>query len=237
MRGPREGLRGNPALGRGGRGKGATPLADGWPPGPGPPSRPPPLYRQEASPGDRRPPPTPPPPSRTSPRAGGGAAPPPPHPPRLGSHRRGPPPPQGRGGAPTHRRNGDTVRATAAGPAPANPHRRAGATRTTEHEGGRAPHDPPVTTAHSEGTEGGLAGQLGPPGERFTGRPSAPPTPGRHFSPDRTRAPEGSAPATRREPERGTAGRRPEREWGGRGATPPRGKGDGPPPPERGAGV
>ena len=48
------------------------------------------------------------------------------------------------------------MRATAAGPAPANPHRRAGATRTTEKEGGRAPRDPPVTTAHSEVTEGGL---------------------------------------------------------------------------------
>ena len=48
------------------------------------------------------------------------------------------------------------MRATAAGPAPANPHRRAGATRTTEQEGGRAPHDPPVTTAHSEVTEGGF---------------------------------------------------------------------------------
>ena len=28
-------------------------------------------------------------------------------------------------------------------------------TRTTEQEGGRAPHDPPVTTARSEVTEGG----------------------------------------------------------------------------------
>ena len=235
MRGPREGLREDPALGRGGRGKGATPLADGWPPGPGLPSRPPPPFgRQEASPGDRRPPPTPPPPSHTGPRAGG-VAPPPPHPPQLGSHRRGPPPPQGRGGAPTHRRNGDTVRATAAGPAPANPYRRAGATRTTEHEGGRAPHDPPVTTAHSEGTEGGFAGQLGPPGERSTGRPSPPPTPGRHFSPDRTRAPEGSAPATRREPERGTAGRSPEQERGGGGATPPPRQGGWPPPTREGS--
>ena len=240
MRGPREGLREDPALGRGGRGKGATPLADGWPPGPGPPSRPPPPFfgRQGASPGDRRPPPhSPPPPSHTGPRAGGVAPPPPPpppppHPPQLGAHRRGPPPPQGRGGAPTHRRNGDTVRATAAGPAPANPHRRAGATRTTEHEGGRAPHDPPVTTARSEETEGGFAGQLGPPGERSTGRHSPPPTPGRHYSPDRTRAPEGSAPATRREPERGTAGRRPERERGGRSAKPPpEARGMGPPNP------
>ena len=231
MRGPREGLREDPALGRGGRGKGATPLADGWPPGPGPPSRPPPLladrrHRQ----GTEGPPPLPPPPPTQAREWAGWRPPPPPHPPQLGSHRRGPPPPQGRGGAPTHRRNGDTVRATAAGPAPANPHRRAGATRATEHEGGRAPHDPPITTAHLEGTEGGFAGQLGPPGERSTGRPSPPPTPGRHFSPDRTRAPEGSAPATRREPERGTAGSRPERERRGRGATtPPRQGGWAPP--------
>ena len=68
---------------------------------------------------------------------------------------------------------------------------------------------------------------MGPPGERSTGRPSPPTTPGRHFSPVRTRAPEGSAPAARREPERRTAGRRPEREQGGRGATPP------PPPPHQ----
>ena len=136
---------------------------------------PPPFGRREASPGGQRAPPTPPPLPHRPESGRGGAPPPPPHPPRLGSHRRGPPPPQGRGGAPTHRRNGDTVRATAAGPAPANPHRRAGATRTTEHEGGRAPHDPPVTTAHSEGTEGGFAGQLGPPRERSTGRPSPPP--------------------------------------------------------------
>ena len=62
-----------------------------------------------------------------------------------------------------------------------------------------------------------------------------PPTPGRHFSPDRTRAPEGSAPATRREPGRSTTGRRLEREQGGRGATPPPTPPPGgprPPPPE-----
>ena len=83
---------------------------------------------------------------------------------------------------------------------------------------------------------------MGPPGELSTGRPSPPPTPGRHFSPDRTRAPEGSAPATRREPERSTAGRRPEREQGGRGATTPppappparQPRGPRPPPPEAG---
>ena len=113
------------------------------------PPPPPPADRRHRQ-GTKGPPPTPPPPSHTGPRAGGGAAPPPPpppHPPQLGSHRRGPPPPRGRGGAPPLRRNGDAVRATAAGPAPANPHWRAGATRTTVQGGGRAPHDPPVTTA------------------------------------------------------------------------------------------
>ena len=169
-----------------------------------------------------------PPPSHTGPRAGGGAAPPPPppHPPQLGSHGRGPPPPQGRGGTPPLRRNGDAVRATADGPAPANPHRRAGATRTTERDGGRAPHDPPITTAHSEVTEGGFR-SAGAPGGAVHGPPLTPPFPGRHFSPDRTRAPEGSSPATWRGPERSTACRRPEREQGGRGATPP------PPPPHQ----
>ena len=132
-------------------------------------------------------PPTPPPPSHTGPRAGGGAAPPtppppPPHPPQLGSHRRGPPPPQGRGGAPPPRRNGDAVRATAAGPAPANPQRRAGATRTTEQEGGRAPHDPPVTTAHSEVTEGGFR-SAGAPGGAVHRPPLTPPHPGAALQP------------------------------------------------------
>ena len=202
------------------------------------------------------PPPPPPTPHRPESGRGGGPPPPPlPAPTPAGEPRARPSAPPGPGGHPPPlRRNGDAVRATAAGPAPANPHRRAGATRTTERDGGRAPHDPPVTTAHSEVTEGG-SGQLGPPGGRSTGRPSPPPTPGRHFSPDRTRAPEGSAPATRRGPERSTAGRRPEREQGGRGATPPppppptsppaagapaptpQGRGDGPPPLERGAGV
>ena len=170
----------------------------------GPPHSPPPLpHRPESG------------------RGGGPPTPPPPHPPQLGSHRRRPPPPQGRGGAPPLRRNGDAVRATAAGPAPANPHWRAGATRTTEQEGGRAPHDPPVTTAHSEVTEGGFRSAGAPGGAVHEPPLTPPPAPGRHFSPDRTRAPEGSAPATRRGPERSTAGRRPEREQGGRGATPP----------------
>ena len=168
--------------------------------------------------------------------------PPPPHPPQLGSERRGPPPPQGRGGAPTHRRNGDTVRATAAGPAPANPHRRAGATRTTEHERGRAPHDPPVTTAHSEGTEGGFAGQLGPPGERSTRGPSPPPHPGAALQPrPHARAGRERASDTERarkgyrRPPPGTRAGRPRRdtppEAGGMPPPHPRGKPECDPPP------
>ena len=126
-------------------------------------------------------PPPPPPPTQARERVGG-RPPPPPHPPQLGSHRRGPPPPQGRGGAPPLRRNGDAVRATAAGPAPANPHWRAGATRTTEQEGGRAPHDPPVTTAHSEVTEGGFR-SAGAPGGAVHGPPLTPPHPGAALQP------------------------------------------------------
>ena len=85
-----------------------------------------------------------------------------------------------------------------------------------------------------------MSSQMGPQ----RGGPRAaphPPTTGRHFSPDRKRAPEGSAPATRREPGSSTTGRRLEREQGGRGATPPpppapppahRPQGPRPPPPE-----
>ena len=190
---------------------------------------PPPLADRGHRQGTEGPPP--PPPTQARERAGWRPPPPPPHPPQLGSHRRGPPPPQGRGGAPTHRTNGDTVGATAAGPAPTNPHRRAGATRTTEHEGGRAPHDPPVTTAHSEGTEGGFAGQPGPPGERSTGRPSPPPHPGAALQP-RPHARAGG------ESQKGVPQAAARNESGEAAARhPPRGKGDEPPPPERGAGV
>ena len=134
-------------------------------------------------------------------------------------------PPRSRGGAPPPplRRDGDAV----GGPAPASPHWRAGATRTTEQYGGRAPHDPPVTTAHSGRAEGGLRSARAPGGAVHGPLLTPPPTPGRHFGPDRTRTPEGSAPATRRGPGLRTAGRRPEGEQGGRGATAP------PPPPHR----
>ena len=108
----------------------------------------------------------------------------------------------------------------AAGPAPASPHWRAGATRTTEQYGGRAPHDPPVTTAHSGRAEGGYRSARAP-GGAVRGPPLTPPTPGQHFGPNRMHTPEGSAPATRRGPGLSTAGRRPEGEQGGRGATPP----------------
>ena len=197
----------------------------------------------------------PPPPTQAGERAAPPPPPPPPpHPPQLGSHRRGPPPPQGRGGAPPLRRNGDTVRATAAGPAPANPHRRAGATRTTEREGGRAPHDPPVTTARSEVTEGGFR-SAGAPGGAVHGPPLTPPRPGAALQPrpharagrERPGDTERARKEYRRPPPGARAGR-PRRDTPpprpptsppavGAPAPTPRGRGDAPPPPERGAGV
>ena len=189
---------------------------------------------------------------------GGGGATPPLHPPQLGSHRSGPPPPRSRGDAPPPPQKGPRRGGGGCGwtcsrgghGRGASPRQRAGATRATEQYGGRAPHDPPVTTAHSGRAEGGSRLQ-GPPGKRSTGRPSPPPTPGRHCDPDRTRTPEGSAPMTRGGPGLSTAGRHPEGEQGGRGATPPppphwpasrrgpapppRQGGWSPPPPERGA--
>ena len=196
------------------------------------PPPPPPAVRRRRQ-GTKGPPP-PPPPLPHRPESGRRGAPPPHTHPSWGATGAPPPPPP--------RRDGDAVRGTAAGPAPANPHRRAGATRTTEQEGGRAPHDPPVTTAHSGMTEGGFR-SAGAPGGAVHGPPlTPPPVPGRHFSPDRTRTPEGNAPATRRGPGWSTAGRRPEGEQGGRGATPPpptppparQPRGPRPPPPEAG---
>ena len=64
----------------------------------------------------------------------------------------------------------------AAGPAPASPHWRAGATRTTEQYGGRAPHDPPVTTAHTGRAEGGFRSARAP-GGAVHGPPLTPPHP------------------------------------------------------------
>ena len=212
---------------------------------------PPPADRRHRQ-GTKGPPPLPPPPpSHTGPRAGGGA-PPPPRPPQLASHRRGPPPPQGREGAPPLRRNGDAVRATAAGPASANPHRRAGATRTTEREGGRAPHDPPVTTAHSEVTEGGFR-SAGAPRGAVHGPPLTPPHPGAALQPrlharaGRERA--GDTERARKEyrrPPPGARAGRPRRDTppprpptsppaAGAPAPTPRGRGDGPPPAREGS--
>ena len=123
---------------------------------------PPPLPpgRREASPGGQRAPPNPPPPPPAQTRGRAGRQPPHPPPPRT-HHSRGA---TGAALRPPLRGNGGAMRATAAGPAPANPHRRAGATRTTEQERGRAPHDPPVTTARSEVTEGGFQVRWGPQG-------------------------------------------------------------------------
>ena len=140
----------------------------------------------------------------------------------------------------------------------AGPHQRAGATRATslgaahggapEQYGGRALHDPPVTTAHSGRAEGGFRSAEAPGGAVHGPPLTPPPTPGRHRDPDRTHTPEGSAPTTRGGPGLSTAARHPKGERGGRGATPlpppppgspqaagdpaptPRGRGDGPPP-------
>ena len=186
---------------------------------------PPPPDRQEASPGDQRAPHTPPPP--------------PPHPPQLGSHGRGPPPPRSRGG--------DAVGGAAAGPAPASPHWRAGATRTTEQYRGRAPHDPPVTTAHSGRAEGGFRSARAP-GGAVHGPPLTPPHPGAALRPrphahagrERAGDTKGARMEYCRPPPRRGAGR-PRRDippprppTGPRAADAPaptpRGRGDGPPP-------
>ena len=141
------------------------------------------------------------------------------------------------------------MRATAAGPAPTNPHRRAGATRTTEQEGGRAPHDPPVTTARSEVTEGGFQVRWGPQGGGPRAAPH-PPHPGAALQPrpharagrERT----GDTERARKEyhrPPPGTRAGRPRRDTpppppphrpashGGPGPHPPRQKGRTPPRP------
>ena len=218
---------------------------------------PPPLPpgRREASPGGQRAPPNPPPPAQTRGRAGGRPPqPPPPAPTTAGEPQARPSAPPGPGERPPLRRNGGAMRATAAGPAGANPHRRAGATRTTEQEGGRAPHDPPVTTAHSEVTEGGFQVRWGPQGGGPRAAPQ-PPHPGAALQPrpharaGRERA--GDTERTRKEyhrPPPGTRAGRPRRDTppprpptgppaAGAPAPDPRGRGDGPLPPERGAGV
>ena len=158
--------------------------------------------------------------------------PPPPHPCQLGSHRSGPPPPRSRGDAPPDRRDRDAGGGNCGWTCSrwghgrgASPHQRAGATRAAEQYGGRAPHDPPVTRAHSGRAEGGFR-SAGAPEGAVHGPLLTPPIPGRHCDPDRTRTPEGSAPTTRGGPGLSTAGRHPEGEQGGRGATPP-------PPPHR----
>ena len=215
-------------------------------------------------------------------RGGGPPTPPPPRsPPQLGSHRSDPPPPRSRGGAPpppegTATRGGGmrldlhTARPTASAACSrggrgrqASPHQRAGATRgpslgaahgdTPEQYGGRAPHDPPMTTAHSGRAEGGFR-SAGAPGGAVHGPPLIPPHPGAaprprpHAQPggecaDGTR---GARMGYRGPPPRGGAGR-PRRDpppppphrpasRDGPGPHPPRQGGWSPlPPPERGA--
>ena len=144
---------------------------------------PPPAARRRRQ-GTRGPPPLPPP-SHSGPRAGGGAAPPapPPHPPPAGEPQARPSaPPEPRGRPPPPRRDGNAEGGAAAGPASASPHWRAGATRTTEQYGGRAPHDPPVTTAHLGRAEGGFRSTRAPRGA-VHGPPLTPPQPGAALRP------------------------------------------------------
>ena len=207
-------------------GEGRDPPADGWPPGPGLPCRPPPRPSGGIARGPEGPP----------------HSPPPPHPPQLGSHGCGPPPPRGRGG--------DAVGGAAAGPAPASPHWRAGATSTTEQYGGRAPHDPPVTTAHSGRAEGGFRSARAR-GGAVRGPPLTPPRPGAALRPrphahagrERAGDTKGALIEYRRPPPRRGAGRprrdtppppphRPAGRWGP-GPHPPRQGGWSPPAQER----
>ena len=205
--------------------------------------------------GPKGPPQPPPPPHRPEGGRGGGPpTPPPPAPTTAGEPQARPSAPPGPGGRPPLRGNGGAMRATAAGPAPANPHRRAGATRTTEQEGGRAPHDPPVTTDRSEVTEGGFQVRWGPQGGGPRAAPH-PPHPGAAFQPrpharagrERTGDTERARKEYHRPPPGTRAGRPrhdtpppppPHRPASHGGSAPtPRGRRDGPPPPERGAGV
>ena len=136
----------------------------------------------------------------------------------------------------------------AAGPAPASTHWRAGAKRTTEQYGGRASHDPPVTTAHSGRAEGGFRSARSP-GGAVDGPPLTPPPhpgaalrprPHAHARRERAGDTKGARIEYRRPPPRRGAGR-PRRDTPPpappmarkpRGPRPPRprGRGDGPPP-------
>ena len=112
----------------------------------------------------------------------------------------------------------------------ASPHQRAGATRAPslgaahggvpEQYGGRAPHDPPVTTAHSGRAEGGFR-SAGAPGGAVHAPPLIPPHPGVAPRP-RPHAHDGGECANGKRGARMgyQAGCHPEGEQGGRGATP-----------------
>ena len=96
----------------------------------------------------------------------------------------------------------------------ASPHQRAGATRAPslgaahggapEQYGGRAPHDPPVTTAHSGRAEGRFR-SAGAPGGAVHGPPLTPPQPGAAPRP-RSHTHAGGKGANDTRPEWGTAG-------------------------------
>ena len=171
----------------------------------------------------------------------------PPAPPPAGEPQARPSAPPEPGGRPPPRRDGGAVGGAAAGPARASPHWRAGATRTAEQYGGRAPHDPPVTTAHSGRAEGGFRSARAP-GGAVCGPPLTPPHPGAalrprphaHAGKERAGDRKGARIEYRRPPPRRGAWR-PRRDTppprpptgpqaAGAPAPTPRGRGDGPPP-------
>ena len=126
----------------------------------------------------------------------------------------------------------------------ASPRQRAGATRATEQYGGRAPQDPPATTAHSGRAEGGFR-SAGAPGAAVHGAPLNPPHPGAALRPrPHAHAGRECAEDTRgarieyrrpppRKGSREAAARPPpptSPQAAGAPAPVPRGRGDGPPP-------
>ena len=208
---------------------------EGGSPSPPPPRSPPPAWKPQERPSAPPEPRGRPPSPRRDRDAGGGV--------RLDLH-------TARPSAPSHSRGGRRRRAS--------PHQRAGATRgpslgaahggAPEQYGGRAPHDPPMTTVHS-GRAGGGFRSAGPPRKAVSGPPLIPPHPGAAPRPrshaqaggecaDGTR---GSRMGYRGPPPRGGAGR-PRRDppppqpltrpqAAGAPAPSPRGRGDGPPSP------
>ena len=167
------------------------------------------------------PPPLPPPLPHRPESWRGGAPPPPPAPTPVGEPQARPSSPPGPGGRPPpkkgrRRGKGNGGWTCSREPTPA--------CRSNAHSGTEnrpRPTSPSHNDSPHRDDRGGVQVCWGPRGSGPRAAPHPPPLLGRHFSPGRTRTPEGNAPATRRGPGLSTAGRPPEGEQGARGATPP----------------